>query len=291
MATEIKHLTTSMLKWEGLPQLKEHYYYLIYFLIANTTGDPCPIQSSTDSSAAAGPNQPLTLFSMRFCPFAHRVHLMLDHLLVPHSVYNIHLKEKPVWLTTYSLQGKVPALGLHHEPGTPFLTESLIVADYLAEQFGATAAPLYPATALGRANDRIWIERFAATVGPAFYRVAFVRPLEDDSVAKLAAGLEPIEAEVQRRGTRFFGGADAPGMLDLMLWPWFERFAALALMPEPERFVVDDAVKFPGLMRWRQAMLDDVEAVKKSHLAPEVHFEFMKSNHIGKPDYDMLVKK
>lgn len=231
------------------------------------------------------------MLSMRFCPFAHRVHLMLDHLQVPHRVFNIHLKQKPDWLTEYSLQGKVPALGLPKESGTPFLTESLIVADYLYAKYGdAAKEPLYPDTPLQTALDRIWIERFASTVGPAFYGAAFVRPMPDDALTKLAAGLEPIEAELKQRGTRFFGGAKRPGMLDLMIWPWFERLAALELMPQSERFVLD-AQRYPGLVAWRNAMLDDVKAVQKWNLTPEIHCEFMKSNQTGNPDYDMLLKK
>ena len=36
---------------------------------------------------------------------------------------------------------------------------------------------------------------------------------------------QTFEAELVRRGTPFFFG-DRPGMLDLMIWPWVERFPA-----------------------------------------------------------------
>ena len=35
-----------------------------------------------------------------------------------------------------------------------------------------------------------------------------------------------FERELAARATTYFGGASAPGWLDYMLWPWFERLAS-----------------------------------------------------------------
>nr|ACZ02430.1 glutathione S-transferase omega class [Drosophila melanogaster] len=44
----------------------------------------------------------LRLYSMRFCPFAQRVHLVLDAKQIPyHSIY-INLTDKPEWLLEVS---------------------------------------------------------------------------------------------------------------------------------------------------------------------------------------------
>lgn len=65
---------------------------------------------------------------MRFCPYAQRVHLVLEAKGIPYHTININLTEKPDWLFEANPLGKVPALELVNEPGNPFLAESLIIA-------------------------------------------------------------------------------------------------------------------------------------------------------------------
>lgn len=108
------------------------------------------------------------MISMRFCPFAHRIHLVLNaKQLQYHSIF-INLQAKPEWLTQYSRLGKVPALGLTNEPGQPFLTESLMVADYLDEKYPAVR--LHPVDPLAKVTDRLLVQRFEPVAG-AFYRI------------------------------------------------------------------------------------------------------------------------
>jgi len=46
--------------------------------------------------------------------------------------------------------------------------------------------------------------------------------------ATMLNSLDLFEKELKARGTKFFGGA-RPGMLDYMIWPWFERFELFAI--------------------------------------------------------------
>lgn len=234
---------------------------------------------------------------MRFCPFAHRVHLILEHLKVPYEVAYIHLKRKPEWLTKYSPQGQVPAIGLTNETGTPYLYGSMLIVDYLDAKFGQGQSSLYPANdPLGKATDLLWIDRFCSTVAPAFYKIAFgsgAEPAPEGTVNELAAAFDQLETELRRRGTaRYFAkSATQPCMLDYMIWPWIERVAALQLASaeDGKRFELT-AVRYPKLVEYQKGMLTD-EAVKKWHLAPEVHYEFMLTYWTGEPDFDMLFKK
>lgn len=41
--------------------------------------------------------------------------------------------------------------------------------------------------------------------------------------------LDLFEKDLKARGSKFFGG-DQPGMLDYMIWPWFERLEVFTLM-------------------------------------------------------------
>lgn len=181
----------------------------------------------------------LRLLSMRFCPYAQRVHLVLDAKRIPHHVINIDLKAKPMWLPHFSPLGKVPALVMVNEPGSPYIYESLLIADYLDEKYPSSTPEsdqrLHPADPLSKALDRLWVDRFNAVIKP-FFRIAFYGR-DDEALAKLLAALDEFEEELQRRGGNgFFADvANGPGMLDLMIWPWMERMYAL------KQLVFDDA--------------------------------------------------
>lgn len=168
----------------------------------------------------------LHLLSMRFCPFAQRIHLVLAAKQIPYHTINVNLTEKPQWITKYSPLGKVPALGLTNETGTPYIYESLVVADYLDEKF--PQAPLYPKDPLQKTLDRLWVEQFNDVI-KVYYQILFGKDaLTAELLTPIADGLYKFEEELQRRGTVFFGG-DKPGMLDYMIWPWCERFAVYKL--------------------------------------------------------------
>lgn len=161
---------------------------------------------------------------MRFCPYAQRIHLVLDAKQIPYHTIYVNLVQKPEWLTKYSPLGKVPALGLTNEKDTPYIYESLMVAEYLDEKY--PQVPLYPKDPLAKTWDRLWIESFNDLIN-AFYRAAITGPEgkpTPGSLTELAEGLDKFEAELKKRGDVFYGGKK-PGMLDYMIWPWCERFA------------------------------------------------------------------
>lgn len=225
---------------------------------------------------------------MRFCPYAQRAHLVLDAKNIPHNIVNIHLKQKPEWLTEYSRLGKVPAIGLTDVAGCPYIYESLIVADYLDEKYADEEhRQLYPIDAVAKAVDRLWIDRFAGIIS-AFYRFVLGpdnRPTPG-AVDDLNRGLGDFESELQRRGTRFFGGADKPGMLDYMIWPWLERLPCLRLWTGEEKYEMS-ADQLPLLTQYQADMQLD-EAVQKTYLSPENHQKFMSSHIAGNPNYELL---
>jgi len=95
---------------------------------------------------------------------------------------------------------------------------------------------------------------------------------------------------LKRRGTLFFGGNDAPGMLDYMIWPWIERIPVLKLAKPDALDYEEQKAKNPAIEKWRQAMKND-PAVQAVYISPENHHLFMKSfAHGPKPNYDLLVQ-
>lgn len=176
---------------------------------------------------------------MRFCPFAHRAHLVLNAKNLPHHVFYINLSEKPEWYTgNVNPNGKVPALQLLSEPNEPIITESMNICEYLDDKYPDNK--LFPTDALEKTQTKLLIESFSS-VATAFYRLAFVVNPEDEHdklINDLYTNLKLYEDELAKRGTEYFGG-DKPNILDYGIWPWFERFPIVAS-------VYDDKFKFDG---------------------------------------------
>lgn len=182
---------------------------------------------------------------MRFCPFAHRVHLVLNAKNIPYHVIYINLSDKPEWYAEVNPNGKVPAVQLVHEPYSPFLVESMIICEYLDEKF--PDVHLYPRDPLDKAQTKIWIERFGPIAG-SFYRLVYEKNAEDVNdklLNDLYVGLKPFEEELTKRGTEFFGGQN-PNILDYAIWPWFERLGILSTIVG-EKFQFDHN-NFPSLV-------------------------------------------
>uniref|UniRef100_A0A1I8F1X0 Glutathione transferase n=1 Tax=Macrostomum lignano TaxID=282301 RepID=A0A1I8F1X0_9PLAT len=92
----------------------------------------------------------LTLYSMRFCPFAQRTRLVLQHKQLPHQIVNVNLVRKPDWFLAKSSSGQISShLRL---PGWT-LIESLVTCDYLEDAH--PEPPLYPGDARKRAAIRL----------------------------------------------------------------------------------------------------------------------------------------
>lgn len=170
---------------------------------------------------------------MRFCPYAQRVHLVLDAKNIPYHTIYINLTEKPEWLTQKSPLGKVPALEI---PGqTEPLIESLIIADYLDEKY--PDVKLHDADPLQKARDSILVERFNAVTVALYKIVTFTADNMSLAVKDVVNGLQLYEDELRKRGTKYFGGKK-PGMLDYMIWPWCERSNVIPLLSD--KYELDD---------------------------------------------------
>lgn len=156
------------------------------------------------------------LYSMRYCPYAARVHLVLDAKNLPYHTANIHLNNKPEWLFDANPNGKVPALQLVDKPGEPFVYESMLIAEYLDEVHPENK--LYPSDPFEKLQEKLWIERFGP-VANKFHQTFVDGVAAWNDILNL---IDEFEKELNRRGTVYFGG-DKPNILDYAIWPWFPR--------------------------------------------------------------------
>ncbi|XP_070168040.1 pyrimidodiazepine synthase [Polyergus mexicanus] len=222
----------------------------------------------------------IRLYSMRFCPYAQRVQLVLDAKQIPYDVVNVNVTHKPDWLIEKNPLNKVPSIELE---GGEILYESLIIADYLDDAYPQNK--LYPSNPLAKAKDKLLIDRFNAVI-TTIYKVFFLGPtLEHDIFNQALNGLELFDQELVKRGTPFFGG-DKPGMLDFMIWPWCERADVIRII-RGEQFIIPRE-RFLRLLEWRNAMKED-SAVQGSFLDVEAHAKYIRSRIAGTPQYDLII--
>lgn len=174
---------------------------------------------------------------MRFCPYAARVHLVLNAKQIRHHTININLQSKPQWFLANSEnpQGKVPVLCITDDTNQATLIESLIIMEYLDSKYADVSPQLVPTDALKKAQEFIWINRFQdVTLG--FERFDF---------ARIELGLKVFEEELTRRGTVYFGG-DTPNILDYAIWPWLPRLNFIPLIFGED--VTFDMNQYPALV-------------------------------------------
>lgn len=187
----------------------------------------------------------INLWSARACPFAHRTRLVLGSKGLDFELVEIDLQNKPAWFNEVSVYGKVPAL--EHE-GRRFV-ESAIINEYLEETFPMPA--LLPREPAQRALSRFWIDYANTRFVPAWGKLlrAQANAVAAEATTELVAALHTLErglSELSGAGPFWFGAE--PSLVDLSLYPWFERWAALAHYRG-----VEVPAELPRLQRWRTA--------------------------------------
>jgi len=210
----------------------------------------------------------LRLYSMRYCPFAQRTRLVLDHLKVPHEVVNVNLKSKPDWFLAKTPVALVPVL----EQGSKVIYESVICDEYLEEVYGSHK--LLPADPYLKARAKILIDG-CSKLTEKFYPI-FRAKTEEEKKAAVELIQKPLKSYEDALQGKYFGG-DAPSMVDFHLWPFFERFpvaehfASVQLLPTSQ---------FPKLNAWVVAM-HEVPAVQATRTSLKTHIDFTTSNLTG----------
>ncbi|RUS86113.1 hypothetical protein EGW08_006133 [Elysia chlorotica] len=242
-----------------------------------------PVVTHNPKALAQGsPFPPLTpgvlrLYNMRFCPFAQRTKLVLEHKKIPHETVNVNLKYKPDWFLKLSSLGLVPVLQLDDL----VIPESTATCDWLDDTFPGQTR-LTPSGNLRRAWDRVLLEN-VGKISDAFYALRRKEDLKDKILDKLEKRLLWYENILSDRGSPYFGG-NQPAMIDFLLWPHFERLPALTVLTSNPR-ITPDSQHLPWLATWMEAMLQ-LPAVKATLQDTNAHAHFFASFGTGTPNYD-----
>ena len=80
---------------------------------------------------------------------------------------------------------------------------------------------------------------------------------------------------------KFVTPGQSPSLLDLVIWPWFERLPAIACLHPCYKVPTE---RFPNLIAWQKLMLK-LCAVKTCLIETKVHAVVLKSFADKQPNY------
>jgi len=162
-------------------------------------------------------------YSNDVCPFAYRVRLALAEKAVEHEPISVDLNAIPDWYYRLSPTGKVPLLICDEDQ----VWESTVINEYLEDVF--PQHPLLPASPMGRARARIWIEYCNSVFQPSCCGLVFEldrqkhQPIRD----ALDESLEFIEQGLAEAPGPYWMG-EAVTLVDLAFYPFFEHACVLS---------------------------------------------------------------
>jgi glutathione S-transferase len=168
----------------------------------------------------------IEIYSAAACPFAQRSRIALTAKGLDFTIQEIDLQNKPADFEAISPLGKVPVL----RHGSDRIWESTIINEYVEEVF--PEPPLLPAAPGQRALARIWIDFINTRFVPSFYKLLLAREAESqaDWRSELTRHLQYMEQQglqaLSDAGPYWLGSQFS--LVDIALYPWFERWAALA---------------------------------------------------------------
>lgn len=174
----------------------------------------------------------LILHSYRRCPFAIRVRTTLEEKNLNYAVVEESLRSPSAELLRLHPEGRVPLL-IHNGRALP---ESAVITEYLDETF--PEVPLRPATAIGRAEIRLWTIWCDHTFKPDLdlYKYKFPLLVEAEKerlVERMKAHLGKIERALH---TPFLLGQDFT-LADIHLFPFYRQLTKTNF-PHLEKFSV-----------------------------------------------------
>jgi len=201
-------------------------------------------------------SEPITLYTAKICPYAHRTELALAEANAKYTRYEIDLQNKPTWYAPkVNPASKVPAIAYGGPPAQPEdpspestkIAESLVLVEFIADLY--PHAHLLPSDPVTRAKARFFIEVVSSKLVPAwnsFWRgtggtaEGFLNAIEavqsllpkegfavgDYSIADIA--VTPFIARAQVCLKNEIGGyqkGEGKKVLDQLAEPRFERFS------------------------------------------------------------------
>ncbi|KAK0612537.1 thioredoxin-like protein [Bombardia bombarda] len=202
-----------------------------------------------------GSQDKLILYTSHLCPWAHRAHIVLDELNIPHEqvLIDLTVPRTPEYLKI-NPRGLVPALSVNGE----ILLESAIVANYLLDANPSHILPASnePGAALKRARIAFFVDNFIGKFLGQQVKIASAKAedqgaLIDAAVATILKEVEPLLADAKP----FFGGSETITQAEVLTGSFAIRLKALTARGVYPKVLWETLVeKAPNLVKWVDAV-------------------------------------
>merc|ERR1712130_659359 len=161
--------------------------------------DPWNVPHLAAGSAPPNVNpDKITVYNMRFCPFAQRTILVLLAKKIPFDVVNINLQKKPEWFVA-NTWGTVSVVRYKND----YIMESLVNSDFIDELYPETQ--LHSSDPAEKAKGRLLVELYGKMRTP-YYGILRAKSAEERQTlfAEVLKTLELMDSELAKRKTTFF---------------------------------------------------------------------------------------
>ncbi|XP_078175833.1 putative glutathione S-transferase GSTU6 isoform X7 [Carex rostrata] len=196
----------------------------------------------------------LKLLGFFTSPFAIRVRMVLEQKGLSYEYLEEDLTNKSELLLKHNpIYKKVPVL-IH---GDRSICESLVILQYIDENWSGSGPPLLPADPYERAIARFWAAYIDEKFVPSFWGIlkADTEETKAENIADSFGALKQLEGVFKKcsvgTGKGFFGG-DTIGFIDVTLGSQLSWIKAVEKISGVKLL---DETKIPLLMEWEKRFL------------------------------------
>jgi glutathione S-transferase len=224
--------------------------------------------STTTTTTANGTGPKITLYTSHHCPYAHRAHITLSELSVPYEEVLIDLDSpRPDWYLQINPRGLVPSIRIQHGTMDEIITESAIVAQFLADSFPSTLLPASdasPTAPLERAQIAFFADTYTNKL--PLYTLMRAPAAEKESKARelvevARTHIEPLLALPPGTSGPFFRGSERITMAEVLTAPFVLRFHAYSRHGFVWEGLDGELLKLPNYGRWARAVMSNQSVV------------------------------
>jgi glutathione S-transferase len=198
----------------------------------------------------------IILYTNHRCPWAHRAHIILEELKIPHEevIIDLDTPRTPEYLKI-NPRGLVPALSYNGE----IIIESGIVSQFLADAYPSHLVPASnaPGGALRRARIAVFVDAYTSKINSPMYGLYVAKSdaerdaIAEKVVANLVKEVEPLLADA----SPFFGGSDKLTLAEVLTGSFIIRLKTLTkaeVLPKSIWTAIEE--KAPNFVKWAEVV-------------------------------------
>ncbi|KZF24555.1 thioredoxin-like protein [Xylona heveae TC161] len=202
----------------------------------------------------------LTLYTNHGCPWAHRVHIALRELGLSYDEVIIDLdRPREEWFYKINPRGIVPAMRYSNGQIDEVITESAIIAQFLADAHPSHLVPASndsPAAALFRVRINFFVDTYFTRVNPLMWACILGAPDKQKREEKAADFAKAVEKDIEpllSDAAPYFGGSEKLTLAEVQIASFILRvfdFADDIIFPKS---VVEPLRQLPNFSKWAAA--------------------------------------